>query len=385
MNKFFIVANANGKTPEILVYGLIGSDDANSTDFVKALKALETKHTKINVRINSDGGSVMQGLAMYAAMVNSPAEINTYIDGFAGSMAAVLAMAGKKVFMSKYARLMTHCASGAIGGNADEMRNTAKLLDSLDNTMCVIYANRTGKTPEQCLADYVSRKEDKWFTPAEAMTEKLIDGIYDGDPLTVPANATAATLWSFYNEHKFAAILNSQNQNENMNTKLSAASIAALNITAVAPEAITDTVIDTAIAALKVKADQAESFKTAKEAAEKKYNDHVKAENTVKINAAVDAAVTGGKVSKAAGDLLKADYAENYAGLEALLKDMPAQKTITSQLKKEGAGDETDVTLAAEWDKLDKSKGGTAKLKAENIDRYKQLYQAKFGTEYTGK
>lgn len=368
MQKFFIVAKAKDNTPEILVYGIIGSDDANSTDFIKAIKELEKKHHKINVRINSEGGSVLQGLAMYAAIVNSPAEINTYIDGFAASMAAVLAMAGKKIYMSKYARLMTHCASSALGGNADEMRSTAKFLDSLDHTMCVIYANRTGKTPEQCLKDYVSRKGDKFFTAAEALDDKLIDGIYDGEALQVPANATAATLWSFYNEHKFAAILNqSQKQNENMkDLKLSAASLAALNITAVAPEAITDTVIDTAIAALKVKADQADTYKADKETAvaalatEKAAN--VKADVTGQLKNALDVVKN---ITKEQHDLFATQYDGKPVELKALLATMKPFASVLTNTEL-SADDKTELGKLA-------AMSGDELFNNGKLDRLKEL------------
>lgn len=380
MEKFFIVAKSKNNTPEILVYGVIGSDDTNSTLFVKALKELEQKHSKINVRINSEGGSVLQGLAMYSAMVNSKAEIDTYVDGFAGSMAAVLAMGGKRIYMSKYARLMTHSSSGAAGGNADEMRNTAKLLDSLDNTMCVIYANRTGKTAEQCLTDYVSRKEDKWFTPEEALVEKLIDGIYDGEPLTVPANISASTAWKFYDEHRFAAIFKqAQTQNENMKIEISAASKAALGITG---EVMDFTALDTAIAALKTKADKADAADVAKAKAENDLKEYKETAEKAEATALLDAAVKDKKMTVELKNELSAQFKGNLEGLKkivATLKPYESKVPVAG----EGNDDELSKLSAKSYSQLDKA-GELPRLKELSIDVFKAKYKERYKTEYKG-
>lgn len=378
MDKFFIIAQSKNNIPEILVYGVIGSDDTNSTLFVKALKELEQKHNKINVRINSEGGSVLQGLAMYSAMVNSKAEINTYIDGFAGSMAAVLAMGGKKIYMSKYARLMTHSASGAGGGNADEMRNTAKLLDSLDNTMCVIYANRTGKTTEQCLTDYVSRKEDKWFTPEEAIAEKLIDGIYDGEPLTMPANVTAATAWKFYDEHRFAAIFKqAQTQNENMEINISAASKAALGITG---EVKDFSALDSAIAALKARADQADTFKQEKDNAEQALNTYKENAEVAEAAALLEAALKEKKMTVEMKNAFATQFKGNLEGLKAVVATLKPYES-----KVPGAGDSGNEELAKlsakTYSELDKA-GELPRLKELDIESFKAKFKEHFKTEY---
>lgn len=168
---------------EIIIYGLIV--EGSSSEIINQLKVLEKNHNTIVVRINSAGGSVFEGIAIFNTLRNSTSVIETYIDGLAASMASVIALAGSKVYMSKSAMYMTHRASGCIAGGADDIRNFAALMDDVEKTMCEIYAKRTGLTIEEARYKYLNGT-DRWMTAQEALDEKLIDGIYDLHGLTSP-------------------------------------------------------------------------------------------------------------------------------------------------------------------------------------------------------
>lgn len=367
-----------GKIPEVLVYGVIGSDGNNSADFVKAIKELEKKHRKINVRINSEGGGVLQGLAMYSAIVNSSAEIDTYIDGLAGSMAADLAMAGKRVYMSKYARIMTHSASSSGGGNADALRSQADLLDSLDKTRCMIYAKRTGKTADQCMADYVSRKEDKWFTAEEALAEKLVDEVYDSEPINIPATATGADLWNIYNTERFAAIF-SQNQNDNMiKIEISAASKAALGITG---EVSDFSALDTAIATLKAKADKVDQLENEKKQAETALATYKKDQEAAQITAELDNAVSARKLTVEQKNVFATQYADNLTGLKAILATMKPYESKSPAETVEGT--RLEALGKKTYKELDKA-GELPELKGLSMDVFKAKFKEEFKKDYTG-
>lgn len=380
MSKFFITAKAQDNVPEILVYGLIG-EDALASDFVRELKTLEKINSLIRVRINSSGGSILEGLAMYNAMVNSPAHIDTYIDGVAASMAAVLAMGGRKVYMSKYSRLMTHSGKGALNGNADQLRQTADLLDSLDGTMCAIYAARTGKTADQCKADYVGA-EDKWFTPEQAMAEKLVDGLFDAEPINLPGTLKAATeVWKFYNEHRFAAVFNSaKNQTDNMELKLSAASKVALGITDNADQSA----IDKSISELKAKSDKVEALEAKLTTAETALAAEKTAQATAKVDTLLATAKTEKKITEAAAAKFKADYAENPDGLKAILDTLTPANTVVGQLNTEDKANARLIALSAKkYGELDVD-GELPELKKLNLEVFKSKFKDHFGIEYTG-
>lgn len=370
--KLWIVNKVNNTTANILLYGYIY--DACASDFVKQVGDLEKEYSVINIRINSGGGDVFDGFAIYNALKQSKAEINTYVDGIAGSMASIVSQAGKKRYVSKVGRIMTHKPSAWGGGNSETLRENADMLESIEAMMCSILSTTTGQSKDECKNKFLNGK-DNWFDADQAVAEKLADEIYDAEPLQLPAAAkTEEDTWKGFNDLRFAAVFNqSQNQNSNMDFKLSAASKVALGI----GDNADNTAIDAAISTLKAKADKAD-------AAEKKYNDHIAAENKTKVTALLTAAKTAGKINDATLAKLETDYAGKPDDLKVILDGMTTYKPITAQLK-EGGQEETDEQLVAEYEKLDKMKGAMAKLKKSNFERFKLLHQAKFGREYTGK
>lgn len=164
----------------ILLYGEVGDkwDGVTDTDIVRELREYESMYNKIDVRINSIGGSVYAGIAIFNAFRDSKADITIYVDGVAASIASVIAMCGKPVYMSQYARLMVHNVQGGCWGNKDELRQTLELIENLDDTLADIYAAKTGMDKESIKNTYMDGK-DHWMTASEALALKFIDGIYD--------------------------------------------------------------------------------------------------------------------------------------------------------------------------------------------------------------
>jgi len=197
MKKFFNIT-ASGDTATIFLYGYIGEywEGVSSGQIVRELKEAEAKYEKIEVRINSNGGEVFAGIAIFNAFRNSKANIQIFVDGIAASMASVIALCGKPVQMSKYARLMLHSASGGSFGTKDDLKETIKLIESLENTLSEMYAEKTGKTTEEIKSAYFDGK-DHWLTADEAMTLGFIDGIYDADP--IPENSTTEQIYQHFN------------------------------------------------------------------------------------------------------------------------------------------------------------------------------------------
>lgn len=380
-SKIFITGKAKDNTPEILVYGYIGGEDVCSGDFIKELRSLEKTSAKINIRINSGGGSVFEGIAIFNAILNSKAEVTTYVDGLAASMATIIALAGKKVYMSKIARFMTHKPSGMSSGNGDQMRKDAQLVDSLELTMAGIYAAKTGKTPEECKTLFMG-EGDKWFTAQQALAEGLIDGIYDAPAINAVIEGTGEHgVWDFYNKHRFAAVFTSSKfNNQDMKIEnLSAASLAALNITG----DITDvSAFDTAIAALKAKADQADVFKAEKETAEAALAtlkaDSVKADLTAQL----EKAIAEKRITVEQKNLFATQYADKPEDLKELLAVMPPFKSVVTPTTE--LGDATKAELAALMAKSGKelwTSGGLARLKELSAEGYKVKYKEAFDDE----
>lgn len=181
----------------ILLYGDIGDyDRVNSGDIARELIEAEAQYGKVDVRINSKGGDIFVGIAIFNVFRNSKADITIYIDGIAASIASVIAACGKPVKMSRYARLMIHSASGGVYGNAEELKEVISRLSSLEDTLCDIYADRCKKPREEIKAEWFDGK-DHWFTAEQALELGLVDEIYDADP--VPEDSTVEQIYTIFN------------------------------------------------------------------------------------------------------------------------------------------------------------------------------------------
>lgn len=116
-------------------------------DFLEQLEGV----SRINVHINSGGGSVFGGIAIYNILKRYDAEITVYVEGLAASIASVIAMAGDKIIIPANAQMMIHKPSSIAWGNAEEMRREADILDGCQKVILNTYMQhaREGVTPEQ--------------------------------------------------------------------------------------------------------------------------------------------------------------------------------------------------------------------------------------------
>lgn len=196
MNRFFNLI-PSGDSCCILLYGIIGEGqkEVSSTQVASELLEAEMLYKKIDIRINSKGGDVYAGIAMFNAIRNSKADITIYIDGVAASMASVIATCGKRVIMNRYSRLMIHNIQGGCFGNKDELRSCVDELVRLEDLLAEMYSAKTGLSKEQIKNNYFDGK-DHWLTAEEALDIGFIDEIYDSEPL--PDDTTVEQIYSYY-------------------------------------------------------------------------------------------------------------------------------------------------------------------------------------------
>ena len=193
---------AEGEAPkpaEVLIYGNIGDrwneDGVVASELVRDLSALQAD--TINLRINSYGGSVPDGLAIYNALRRHKAAVNVFVDGVAISCASYIAMAGDTITMAKNAQMMIHGPWTIAAGNASDMREQADILDRYAKAMASAYADKSGKTYEDALALLTDGK-DHWFLADEAKAEGFADEV--GEEVAV-----AASLASSFDLSRFKA------------------------------------------------------------------------------------------------------------------------------------------------------------------------------------
>lgn len=168
----------SARAGEILIYEDIGaggwfSDGVSAKSFTEALKALGDVAT-LDVRINSYGGDVFDGLTIYQQLVQSKAKVTTHIDGIAASIASVIAMAGQEIRIAEAGWVMIHDAWGMVAGNAKQLREMADRMDAVSKQLAGIYRARTKKKDED-IVNWMS--EEKWFNAQEAVANGFATSI----------------------------------------------------------------------------------------------------------------------------------------------------------------------------------------------------------------
>lgn len=197
-----IMTSEDSNEATIFLYGYIGEEwefngsdwtigGNTDTEFVQELLRLEAKYSLINVRINSYGGDMMHGNAIISAMKRSKAEIHTYNDGIAASMAGAIWLCGQKRHMATNAMLMLHAGSNIVWGNAQDMREMADVLDQFTKTMVISISENTGQSEEEINKKFFSDYKDHFLTYSDVaaepgfLTEKADN--YTGEGLQLPA------------------------------------------------------------------------------------------------------------------------------------------------------------------------------------------------------
>jgi len=157
---------------EIFLYEVIDPWYGISADqFQKDLKVLG-EVAAIDLRINSPGGNIFEGTAIYSILKRHPAKVTAYVDGVAASMASVVAMAADEIVMSAGSYMMIHNPLGGVYGEAEDLRDYADLLDKAKSQIVNAYAAKT-KLPAETIDKLMD--EETWYTADEAVKAGFAD------------------------------------------------------------------------------------------------------------------------------------------------------------------------------------------------------------------
>lgn len=179
MSKKYYMLEQSGKTVNIEIYGDITSfpyaeNDVTSYGLARQIKGL-TDVDVIEVGINSYGGEVSEGVAIYNALKNSPAKVVTRCDGFACSAASIVFAAGDERLMNESSLLMIHNAWTSVLGDANEMRKQADDLDKITELSVKAYM-KIVKIDEEELRKLMD--SETWIDPNEAVEMGFATGVY---------------------------------------------------------------------------------------------------------------------------------------------------------------------------------------------------------------
>lgn len=192
--QYYQLTKANN-TATINIYGDITSypwceSDVSATNLSRQLDEL-TDVSEINVYINSYGGEVAEGLAIYNALKRHKATIRTYCDGFACSIASVIFMAGDERIMNDSSLLMIHNAWSWVQGNAKAMRKQADDLDKITQASIVAYKAHSTLSEEEIVE---LMDNESWILPEEAIEYGFATAIEKTERKNASQNARQSLL-----------------------------------------------------------------------------------------------------------------------------------------------------------------------------------------------
>lgn len=190
---FFAKAKGN-KSGELYIYNDIGGGffgGISVQDVADSLKALGPVDT-LDVFVNSPGGDVFEGIAIYNQLKRLSAKKTVYIDGIAASIASVICMAGDVIKCASNAMMMIHNPYGMCMGTSEDMRATADVLDQVRSTLIDTYAARTGADKAK-ISDWMDN--ETWWKASDAKECGFVDEVVD--EAMEPQNMAFALLAKF--------------------------------------------------------------------------------------------------------------------------------------------------------------------------------------------
>lgn len=200
-NRRYFSLVRSGTTAEIDIYGDITSwpwleSDVSAYNLSQQLAQLDDV-TEIHVNINSYGGEVAEGLAIYNALMRHPARVTTRCDGFACSIASVIFMAGDERVMNQASLLMIHNAWTYASGDANELRKQADDLDTITGASKAAYMGRVSITEDELAA---MMDEETFITPEDAVSMGFATAIEGEEPENVSQSARRAVFMRLTDE-----------------------------------------------------------------------------------------------------------------------------------------------------------------------------------------
>lgn len=189
---------AKDQTAEIWIYedigeGWFGGLSAKQfSDDLKGIGAVDL----IQVRLNSSGGSLVDGVAIYNSLKRHNARVEVSIDGMAASIASIIAMAGDKIEIAYNAMMMIHEPWTIAAGTSADFRKTAEVMDKTSDTLITTYQNKTGLDAGTIK---LWMEEETWLNAEEAVKHGFADEITGASELPIAASLDKRILAQFKN------------------------------------------------------------------------------------------------------------------------------------------------------------------------------------------
>jgi ATP-dependent Clp endopeptidase proteolytic subunit ClpP len=173
---WFEFKNKNAEVAEIFIYEEIARYPEwgmTAKNFISALQSVTAE--TIHLHINSPGGDVFEGNAIFNALKNSGKTIITFIDGLAASMASLIALTGSKVYMAENAIFMIHNPWTCSCGDENDLGKAIEMLQKIKSSMINVYTAKTGKSSDEIST---MMDDETWLDATEAIEQGFADEIF---------------------------------------------------------------------------------------------------------------------------------------------------------------------------------------------------------------
>lgn len=362
MNVFNNITNKENGTAVLLLYGNVGEYERVSSERVVAeLRELSAKHDNIEVHINSRGGDVFTGLAIYTALKNCDSDITIVVDGIAASIAAIIALCGKPLVMNRFSRLMLHRVSGGAYGTAEELRATAELCESIEDDLAQVISAAANMKAEDVKAQYFDGK-DHWLTAEECLKLGLCREVRKADA-AAPATDNTDDVYNYYINNQLRLSGKKENDMDILNELKKRPVFAGVTDEASLISAI-------------VKLENSAAKATSLEDTVKKLKEKLEKSEEAAIDAYLKAACDDFRINEGQlpyfKNLMKTDKENTMKIIDSLPKKMKVKDYIEQN--------EDDPMLKMSWDELDKNEK-LAEFKSKYPERFEKMYKQKYGID----
>ena len=370
-DKTKLINKVDSTTAEIYMYGVIGSGlDIDANVVVAEIENLRKKGCR-NFRfyVNSEGGEVIQGSALFNYLDRTDIEVEWVVDGVAASMMAMLISNPKhKVKAAKYASFMYHRVQGSCYGNSDEVRNLAAMIDTFEKSLVDMMASRMKVDAASVKKEFFTDGLDHWMNAEEAMRRGLVDEIISGKNITSPKELLSSKdVFNFYNKQ---LINYKQNQKSMITNKAEIGKL--LNI---AEAEVNDDSVMTAVKnVLKSNSELQNQLKTVKDENASLKN-QIGELNNAKVKSLIDKAIAEKKFGEDERDSYTRLANTDFELAEKMIGKMKGVERIVDHLDTEHESEEEKDWTFDDYHK----KGKLENLKKTNKEKYNKLYKTRFG------
>lgn len=371
-----MIARIDGN--KIKLYGEIWYGDGPF--IIESFQEIDGQYDVIEVHLHTPGGSVIDGNLIYNAFKNSSSKLHVYVDGLVASMGTIIMLPAERIYMSENAWVMVHAPMGGAYGTAEELRDSAKVLEQMAANFLKAYSAKTGR-PMAELEPWMQK--DNWMNSEEALKEGIVDEIVDRilDDEDMPQGlnsrdfkAAAKVSAADFEKplQRFSNAMQKTNQSEKSEIEMKKELIKALGLQSVNAESSDTAVIEAVQAHYKSKLAEmkAKLDKLEKEQKEKEQK---------AVDAMLDKAVKEGKIDKAVRGTY--EHIAEHSGIEALstvLEKMEGRKSIADAIKGKSTGTDPERDKWT-WDDYQKNDVKALEaLEESDPEKFQELYEAKF-------